>query len=94
MFVLVCYVLFCFRTEEEKTEAARRLEEWKEEKRRIKEQEEKQRLAEEIQKRRQAKVLVCGKKSFNLSCGCFSLHILRLYWYVLICVFMKIVYFI
>lgn len=40
------------------------MEEWKEEKRRIKGQEEEQRLAEEIQKRRQAKVLllVCGKK--------------------------------
>lgn len=59
MFVLVCSVLFCFRTEEERREAARRLEEWKEEKRRVEEHEEERRLAEEIQKRRQAKVLMC-----------------------------------
>lgn len=59
MFVLVCSVLFCFRTEEERREAARQLEEWREEKRRNEEQEEAQGLAEEIQKRRQAKVLLC-----------------------------------
>lgn len=64
MFILVCSILFCFRTEDEKREAERRLEEWKEEKRRSKERDEEQRLAEEIQKRRRAKVLllVCGKK--------------------------------
>ncbi|XP_031164816.1 coiled-coil domain-containing protein 112 isoform X1 [Sander lucioperca] len=43
------------RTEEERREAAQRLEVWKEEKRRKEEQEEEQRLAEEIQKRRRAK---------------------------------------
>ncbi|XP_035021861.2 coiled-coil domain-containing protein 112 [Hippoglossus stenolepis] len=43
------------RTEEEKWEAARRLEEWREKKRWKEEQEEEQRLAEEIQKRRREK---------------------------------------
>lgn len=37
-------------------EAARRLEEWREDKRRKEEQEEEQRLSEEIQKRRREKV--------------------------------------
>nr|XP_040051864.1 coiled-coil domain-containing protein 112 isoform X3 [Gasterosteus aculeatus aculeatus] len=42
------------RAEEERVEAARRMEEWKEEKRRNKEQEEKQKRAEEIQQRKRA----------------------------------------
>lgn len=64
IFVLLCSILFCFRTEEEKGEAARRLEEWREEKRRNKEQEEEQRLVEEIQRKRWEKVLllVCVRK--------------------------------
>ncbi|XP_060894821.1 coiled-coil domain-containing protein 112 isoform X1 [Labrus mixtus] len=43
------------KTEEERRETARQLEEWREERRRNEEEEERQRVAEEIQKRRQAK---------------------------------------
>lgn len=50
------YCSSCFRSEEEKRQAACRLEEWKEEKRRKRELEEEWRLAEEAQRRTRAKV--------------------------------------
>lgn len=53
----------------------RRLEEWREQKRRNREQEEDQRLAEEMQRRRRAQVAVCFRGYLSMD----VLHVLSVY---------------